>query len=100
VGRQLRGIGVRLALGATRWRVIRQIVGRGLALTLLGIALGLAGSLLLGRLLAPFLYKIGPADPVSYAGIAILVFDAAFIACYLPARRVLEVDPADVLRQE
>lgn len=100
VGQQLRGIGVRLALGATRWHVMRRIVGRGLALTLLGIVLGLAGSLLLGRLLAPFLYKIGPADPASYAGIAILVFDAAFIACYLPARRVLEVNPVDVLRQE
>jgi putative ABC transport system permease protein len=100
VGQQLRGIGVRLALGATRWHVMRRIVGRGMALTLVGIALGLAGSLLLGRLLAPFLYKVSPADPVSYAGIALLVFDAAFIACYLPARRVLEVDPVDVLRQE
>jgi len=100
VGQQLRGIGVRLALGATRWRVMWQIVGRGLALTGAGLALGLAGALLVGHLLAPYLYHVSPADPVSFAGIAILVFDAAFIACYLPARRVLEVDPVEVLREE
>jgi len=100
VGQQLRGIGVRLALGATRWRVMWQIVGRGLALTGAGLALGLAGALLVGHLLAPYLYQVSPADPVSFAGIAILVFDAAFIACYLPARRVLEVDPVEVLREE
>ncbi len=100
VSQQLRGIGVRLALGATRWRVMWQIVGRGLALTGAGLALGLAGALLVGRLLAPYLYQVSPADPVSFGGIAILVFDAAFIACYLPARRVLEVDPVEVLREE
>src|SRR5262249_32706682 len=90
VSRQLRAIGIRLAVGATRRQVMQQIVGRGLALTLLGTALGLAGSLRLGRVLSPFLYHVSPADPVSYAGIAILIFDTAFIACYLPARRVLE----------
>jgi len=100
IGQQMRGIGVRLALGATRRRVTRQIVGRGLALILTGLALGLAGALLAGRLLSPFLYQVSPADPVSFAGITILVFDAAFIACYLPARRVLEIDPVDVLREE
>jgi len=100
VSRQLRAIGVRLALGATRRQLMRQIVGRGLALTLVGLALGLAGALLLGRLLAPYLYHVSPADPASFAGIAILVFDAAFIACYLPARRVLEIDPVNVLREE
>jgi predicted permease len=100
IGQQLRGIGVRLALGATRWQVMRQIVGRGLALTLVGLALGLAGALLLGRLLAPFLYQVSPADPVSFAAISILVFDAAFIACYLPARRVLGIYPVAVLREE
>ena len=100
VSRQLRAIGVRLALGATRRQVMRQIVGRGLALTLVGLALGLAGALLLGRLLAPYLYQVSPTDPASFAGIAVLVFDAAFIACYLPARRVLDVDPVEVLREE
>ena len=100
VSRQLRAIGIRLALGATRRQVMRQIVGRGLALTLVGLALGLAGALSLGRFLAPFLYQVSPADPASFAGIALLVFDAAFIACYLPARRVLEVDPVEVLREE
>ncbi len=100
VSRQLRAIGIRLALGATRRQVMRQIVGRGLSLTLVGLVLGLAGALPLGRLLAPYLYQVSPADPSSFAGIAVLVFDAAFIACYLPARSVLEVDPVEVLREE
>jgi putative ABC transport system permease protein len=100
VVQQLRGLGVRLALGATRWHVMRRIVWRGLALTLAGIALGLAGAVAVGRFLAPVLYHVSPADPLSFAGIAVLVFDAAFIACYLPARRVLEIDPVEVLRRE
>jgi len=100
VVQQLRGIGVRLALGATRWHVMRQIVWRGLSLTLAGIVLGLAGAVAVGRFLAPFLYQVSPTDPLSFAGVAILVFDAAFIACYLPARRVLEIDPVEALRRE
>lgn len=99
IGRQLRGIGIRLALGATRWHVMRRLLGYGLALTLAGIVLGLAGSLAVGRFLDRFLYQVSPADPVSFLGIALLVFDAAFIACYLPARRVLELDPVAVLRE-
>jgi predicted permease len=100
VVQQLRATGIRLALGATRWHVMRRIVGRGLALTLAGIVLGLAGSVAVGRFLSRFLYQVSPTDPLSFAGIAILVFDAAFIACYLPARRALEVDPVEVLREE
>jgi putative ABC transport system permease protein len=100
VSLRLREIGIRLALGARRGEVMRRIIGRGLALGLLGIALGLAEAVPLGRRLAPLLYGVGPTDPFSYALISVLVLDTVFVACYLPARRVLEVDPADVLRED
>jgi predicted permease len=100
VSLRLREIGIRLALGARRGEVMRRIIGRGLALGLLGIALGLAEAVPLGRRLAPLLYGVGPTDPFSYALISVLVLDTVFIACYLPARRVLEVDPADILRED
>ncbi len=100
VSLQLREIGIRLALGARRGDVMRRIVGRGLVLGLLGIALGLAGAVALGRRLSPLLYGVAPTDPFSYAVVAFVVLDTVFIACYLPARRVLEVNPVDVLRKE
>jgi ABC-type antimicrobial peptide transport system permease subunit len=70
-----------------------------MALALLGLALGLLGAAALSHLLAPLLYHVSPWDPVSYAGIAILFVDVAFVACWLPARRALAVDPAAVLRE-
>jgi putative ABC transport system permease protein len=100
VSRQLREVGIRVALGARRADVLRLTVGRGMALVLLGLALGLLGALGVSRLLAPLLYEVSPRDPVSYAGIAILLLDAAFIACWLPTRRALAVDPVEVLRAE
>jgi putative ABC transport system permease protein len=100
VSRQLREIGIRLALGARRRDVLRLTVGRGMALALLGLALGLLGAAGLSHLLAPLLYHVSPWDPVSYAGIAVLLVDVAFVACWLPARRALAVDPVAVLRGE
>lgn len=97
---RLREIGIRLALGASRASVMRRIIGRGLALGLAGIAIGLAGAVPLGRRLAPLLYGVLPTDPFSYALISIVVLDTVFIACWLPARRVLEVDPVDVLQED
>jgi putative ABC transport system permease protein len=99
VSRQLREVGIRLALGARRRDVLRLTVGRGMALSLLGLALGLLGAAGLGHLLAPLLYHVSPWDPASYAGIAILLVDVAFVACWLPARRALAVDPVAVLRE-
>jgi len=100
VSLRLREIGIRIALGSRRGEVMRRIVGRGLVLGLLGILLGLAGAVPLGRRLSPLLYGVAPTDPFSYAVVAFIVFDTVFVACYLPARRVLEMDPADVLRKE
>jgi predicted permease len=100
VSLRLREIGIRIALGSRRGEVMRRIVGRGLLLALLGILLGLGGAAVLGRRLSPLLYGVAPTDPFSYAVVAFVVLDTVFVACYLPARRVLEMDPVDVLRKE
>jgi putative ABC transport system permease protein len=100
VSRRLREVGIRLALGAQRGDVLRLVVAEGLGLTLAGLALGLLAALALGSVLAPLLFRVSPRDPLSYLGTAVLVLDAAFIACWLPARRALEVDPAEILRRE
>jgi macrolide transport system ATP-binding/permease protein len=93
-------IGVRMAFGARprdiRWLVLRQ----GLAITLVGVAVGLAGSLAFTRLLSSFLGGISPLDPLILAGTAALWFIAAALACYLPARHAMKVDPAVALRHE
>jgi putative ABC transport system permease protein len=100
VAQQMRAIGIRLALGAGRGTVVGRIVGRGLLLTLLGLGLGFAGALVLGRRLVPIAFEVSLADPIGHAAVAILLLDTAFIACWLPARRVLDVDPAETLRNE
>jgi hypothetical protein len=100
VSRQLREVGIRMALGARRSHILRLTVGRGMSLALFGLTLGLLGALILSRLLAPLLYEVSPRDPVSYAAIAILLVDVAFMACWLPARRALAVAPVEVLRAE
>jgi putative ABC transport system permease protein len=100
VGRRRREIGIRLALGAPRWRLFRFIVGRGIAPALAGLALGLLAAVPVARRLAANLYGVGPTDPISFAAVAVLFLDVAFIACYLPARRALEVDPAEILAEE
>jgi putative ABC transport system permease protein len=69
-------------------------------LVLMSIAIGLAGSLLVTRLIVGLLYHVSPADPVTFAGIAILLGGVALLACYLPARRATRVDPALALRSE
>lgn len=97
VQQRRREIGVRLALGAQRGQVLRQIVGPGFGLALAGLATGLLAALVLGRLLAPLLYRVSPADPVSFAFTTVLVVDVAFVACWLPARRALEIEPAEAL---
>jgi predicted permease len=100
VARRRREIAVRLALGAPRGALLRRLIGRGMALTLAGLALGLLAGLAVSRALAGSLYGVTPTDPVSYAGVAILLLDVAFIACWLPARKAFEIEPAEALREE
>jgi putative ABC transport system permease protein len=100
VSRRTQEIGVRMALGASRGEVRRMILGEGLRVTLIGIAIGLVGAFASGRLIKGLLYGVGPADPATFAGVSLLVIVVALIACYLPAHRATQVDPMIALRYE
>ena len=97
---RLREVGLRVALGASRWDIIRLVIGRGLLLTGAGLLLGLAGALGAGQLLQSFLFGVTPVDTVALGMSAMLMTTAALTACYLPARRAAGADPISALRVE
>jgi len=100
VGRRTREIGVRVALGARPHHVARLVLGEGLRLALLGLALGLAVSLAGARLLSNLLFGVGPSDALTLAAASAMLLAIALLASALPARRALRVQPAVALRQE
>ena len=100
VGQRLNEIGLRMALGASPGDVLGMVLKQGLALAGAGVALGLAGAIAATRLLTSFLFEVKPGDPLTYAGVAILLGVVAMAATYLPARRATKVDPLVALRQE
>jgi putative ABC transport system permease protein len=100
VSQRTREIGVRVALGATPRHVFQLVVGRGLALTAAGVAIGLAGAIAVTRLLKSLLFETSPYDPASFAVVTGLLVGVAFVACWLPTRRAMRVDPAVALRVE
>ncbi len=93
-------IGIRMALGARPADVLRMVVGQGMALAALGLALGIAGALEATQLLASQLYGVKPTDPVVLALVVVLLALVSFLACYIPARRAARVDPLVALRYE
>jgi len=93
-------IGLRMALGAQPRDVLRVVVGHGLRLVLIGIAIGLAGALATTRWMSSFLFDIKPTDPLTFALVVFVLSAAAFLACYFPARRAMRVDPMVALRYE
>jgi putative ABC transport system permease protein len=93
-------IGIRMALGADRRHVLKLVVGQGMALALCGVGIGLAGALLLTRLMKTLLFGVSATDPVTFAGVSLLLFSIALLACYLPARKAAQVDPLVALRRD
>jgi putative ABC transport system permease protein len=100
VSQYRREIGVRVCLGADWADIVRLIVSRGLAVSALGVAVGLAGAIGGARLLTRFLFSVVPTDPVAIGGAAALMFTISAVACYFPARRAADADPIEVLRVE
>jgi putative ABC transport system permease protein len=99
VSQRTQEIGVRMAMGAQRGQVLGMIVGGGMRLTLVGVAIGIAGALALARFVESMLFEVTPFDPASYVATAGLLMAVAALACYIPARRAMRVDPIVALRQ-
>jgi putative ABC transport system permease protein len=93
-------IGIRLALGAQRQNILAIVLGQGLRLVLTGAAAGLIGAIIIGQLMASLLYGVRPTDPMTFAVVVLLLIGVAALACYLPARRAMNVDPMVALRYE
>lgn len=100
VARRTREIGVRLALGARAADILRLVLSRGFLLVGMGTALGLAAAVALSRFLEALLFQVSPIDPVSFALVTPLLLSVALLACWIPTRRAIRVDPAVALRVE
>ena len=100
VAQRTHEIGLRIALGASPQRVLRLIVGEGTLLAVAGLILGLGGAYFVGRAMKSVLYEVGAMDPLSVGIVALFLLLSALVACYVPARRAMRVDPLVALRQE
>jgi ABC-type antimicrobial peptide transport system permease subunit len=93
-------IGIRIALGASRRRIFAMVLGQGGRLVSIGIAIGLIAAFGVTRLMTSFLYQVRPTDPVTFASVSLLLIAVALLACYVPARKAMKVDPMIALRYE
>jgi putative ABC transport system permease protein len=100
VSQRTRELGIRIALGATHDRVVRLVLGQGMALTVAGVLVGLVGAYWLMHLLAAMLYGVAATDAATFAAVSVVLLAVAFLASYLPARRAALVDPVIAMRAE
>jgi ABC-type antimicrobial peptide transport system permease subunit len=100
VARRTPEIGIRMALGARGLRVAGMVVRQGMTPVVVGLAVGLGGALLAGRLIASQLYGVAPDDPVTISAVALLLLTVGVGACWIPARRAMRIDPMRALRFE
>jgi predicted permease len=100
VNQRTHELGVRLALGATPGKVLRMVMRQGMSFVLIGLSVGLAGALLLGRLMSSLLFAVEPTDPITFLAVAFVLIAVAAAACFVPARRVTSIDPMLALRSE
>jgi putative ABC transport system permease protein len=100
VNRRTRELGIRMALGAGRYNILTLVLKQGLRPAIVGVALGIAGSMGLTRFLTNQLYEINPLDPLTLCGVSVVLIGVAGAACWVPARRAARVDPIIALRYE
>ena len=93
-------IGIRLALGAGNRNIRQMVLRQGLGLALAGAAVGLVGAVIVSHLMTGLLYGVRPTDPLTFATVALLLIAVALLACYIPARRAIRVDPLVALRYD
>jgi len=100
VNQRTHDIGMYIALGAQHRDVLRLVMKDGIRLTLLGIVLGVAGAFAVTRLMVSLLFEVKPTDPATLIAVALLLSAAALVACYIPSRRALSIQPITALRYE
>jgi putative ABC transport system permease protein len=100
ISRRTQEMGIRMALGARRGTLLRMVLGEGMALALIGLAIGLPVAFALTRLMAALLFDVSPRDPLTFAAVCVLLIVVALAASYIPARRATAIDPMAALRRE